>query len=105
MTRGSERKLHKLYSNSSGKDSIFTGMSTGGSTSLVHVIKVEGTIFNVLLFAISSAGWGSRGTKRKGEYIKMYSASVRKYDMRLITRIGLWRLRLALKQHTYYLEP
>ena len=50
-------------------------------------------------------GWGSRGTKRKGEYIKMYSASVRKYDMRLITRIGLWRLRLALKQHTYYLEP
>ena len=58
MTRGSERKLYKLYSNSSGKDPIFTGMSTGGSTSLVHVIRVEGTIFNVLLFAVSSAWVG-----------------------------------------------
>jgi len=58
MTRGSERKFHKLYSNSSGKDSIFTGMSTGGSTSLVHVIRVEGTVFIVLLFTISSAWVG-----------------------------------------------
>ena len=58
MTRGSKRKLHKLYSNSSGKDSIFIGMSTGGSTSLVHVIGVEGTVFNVLLFAVSSAWVG-----------------------------------------------
>ena len=54
MTRGSERELYKLYSNSSGKDPIFTGMSTGGSTSLVHVIRVEGTIFNVLLLVNSS---------------------------------------------------
>ena len=58
MTRGSERKLYKLYSNSSGKDPIFTGMSIGGSTSLVHIIRVEGNVFNVLIFAVSSAWVG-----------------------------------------------
>ena len=58
MTRGSERKLYKLYSKSSGKDPIFTGMSTGGSTSLVHIIGIEGTVFNVLIFAVSSAWVG-----------------------------------------------
>ena len=58
MTHGPKRKLHKLYLNSSGKDSIFIGMSIEGSASLIHVIGVEGTVFNVLLFAVSSAWVG-----------------------------------------------
>jgi hypothetical protein len=37
---------------------IFTGRLTGGSTSLVHVIGVKGTVFNVLLVIFSSVWLG-----------------------------------------------
>jgi hypothetical protein len=35
-------------------DTIFTGRLTGGSTSLVHVIEVKGTVFNLLLIVFSN---------------------------------------------------
>ena len=35
-------------------DTIFTERLTGGSTSLVHVTGVKGTVFHVLLLAISN---------------------------------------------------
>jgi hypothetical protein len=54
MTHRFERKLHRLYLTPAEKDFIFTGRSTGGSTSLEHVIGVEGTIFNVLLLVVTS---------------------------------------------------
>ena len=55
MTRGSERKTHKLLAE---RDAISTGRLTGGSTILVHVVGVEGTIFNILLLVISSVWVG-----------------------------------------------
>ena len=46
MTCGSKRKSINLPAE---MDVIFTGRLTGGSTSLEHVIGVEGTVFDVLL--------------------------------------------------------
>jgi len=60
------------------RDAISTGRLTGGSTSLVHVIGVKGIVFNVLLIVFQRLGGVAGGTKRKSEYIEIYSASVGK---------------------------
>jgi hypothetical protein len=39
-------------------DTIFIGRLTRGSTSLEHVIGVEGTVFNVVLLVVSSVWVG-----------------------------------------------
>jgi hypothetical protein len=48
------------------------------------------TIFGKHHLLVQTARWGSKGDKMKVEYIKMYFASVGKYDVRLIARIGLY---------------
>ena len=63
MTYGSERKTHKLLAE---RDAISTGRLIGGSTSLIHVIGVKGTIFNVLLLVVSSVWVGYQGDKEEG---------------------------------------
>ena len=48
---GLKENSHKLLVQ---MDTIFIERLTGGITSLVHVIRVEGTVFHVLILTIPS---------------------------------------------------
>jgi len=58
-----------------------------GSWPGVHQPSID-TVFSKCHLLVRTATWGSKGDKEKGEHIKMYSASVGKYDMRANTRKG-----------------
>ena len=94
MTRRSKRKLHRLYLTPAKKDTIFTGSGPGQHQPRTrrrgprHHLQCTPRRHQHLS---GVAG----GTKRKGEYIEMYSASVGKYDMRANIRKGLQGLTRA----------